>query len=295
MQKQTNWVADLNPLTEVVEGDGSVKTIPQTTSDAHRLRGGVEVDGKGRNIFVAPEPTPFAVAHPLAANPIQLSPSQIEDLRRRIQITGLGENELSLALTRVEADCGNVAGEVRRVIEAYREQFFQGGDSQFIGGIFKSTSEWNRIYAESEKAARATLLGKSSTVSNLDELQAAAKKATEAVSTAELELNIAWKEFQSLPAKAEPIQQRLEAIASERSRNNLPVLQAEYRKAYGHWYLTGQVVAIDLNKLVSDIVLAPLRIAALNEIEPKVLAKLDAIRKRSKELAKRLNTKPQDL
>src|ERR1700751_4276598 len=100
-----------------------------------------------------------------------------------------------------------------------------------------------------------------------DELQLAAKIAADAVSAAERELDLAFKEFQSLPAKAEAIQARLNVIADERTRNDVGQLVVAYREAYGHWYLTGQVVGGDLNKVSIDLVLAPHRLAVLSEVE----------------------------
>jgi hypothetical protein len=252
---------------------------------------GEETEAPKRNPFVQKEES-FDKRFPLLDKSIVLTLQQKELLYKELRSPAVGRNEFEFALLRIERGTEQPVKAVEKVIEAHRRQFYGSGKLSILASLVtKSSEEWQRIYTESEDAAKRSLMGANS-VSKLDQLQAEASRAQAAADAAQRELDKAFSEFNAIPAKVAALQARLGAVQVERDQNNVENILAEYRRAFGHWYLTGQAVShLDDGKIATRLVLAEEKLAVLNEVQPQLLAEIEQLKERSRNLADQLGVK----
>lgn len=263
-----------------------------STHDDFAGYGGVAVATESRNPLVQKE-EPFDKRFPLARNPVALTVQQKELVYKDLRIPSLGKSEFEFALLRIEEGTENIGKVVDKIVDAHRQQFYGGllgKVSHRLALITKSTEEWNRIYNESEQAARRSLM-QGSGLSKLDALQAEAIRAQEEANAVQRELDKAFHEHRAIPGKVDAIKNRLNVIKAERDHNNLESLLEEFRRAYGHWFKTGITANYNDQEFSSRIVLAGEKLAVLDVAEKGLLEEIDRLKKHSRDLAKQLGIK----
>jgi hypothetical protein len=212
------------------------------------------------------------------------------ELKREValQVQYCGDSELALGYSR--AQIKTVASVVEE-IQKFRAKYEAGKVSGIAGATFASADNWKAIAAESEREARNILLGNSSLLSEVSDLEKKAAEAHRAAEQANRELEAVWNEYQTLPDKAAGINRRLVTLKADRESLDVEKLNADFREFY-RAILEGALV--DRMALVFQagvIATRDLRLEVIGQLETKLQAELVELKARSKVVAKKLGQK----
>ena len=206
---------------------------------------------------------------------------------------GLGTSEFTAAFDKArrehpDASPQKLENAVLDQIDLRREKII--GISPLPGVARLLTADkWKEIHAKAEDDARRELLSGSSDLQLADELEAKAKVARNQSDAKNAELLSALDEFVELPHRASDLEARFTRIANERALLDLEAARASYRGLYRHAFehptqnYSGQEFL-----LTSLLVTSELRGEVLDALEAETKSKLEALKKRNIELAKKL-------
>jgi hypothetical protein len=153
---------------------------------------------------------PFEKKYPKVSNPITYNDAQRADLMPRLGFATVGRNEVDLALSRTPADTDytSVANYVKSAISHFRAEHPDDSDA----------------------AAARKLLEGSSSLAAIDGKLAAARLAQEQAENEGAELDRAYHEYRSVPAKHEKLSQRVASLEFERNRLTATDFDAKLRQ-----------------------------------------------------------------
>jgi hypothetical protein len=212
------------------------------------------------------------------------------ELRREValQIPYCGDNELALGYSRAQIKTANsVAAEIQK----FRTKYEAGKVSSIGSATFSSADNWKAIAAESDREARSILLGNSSLLTEVSELQAKAAEAQRTAEQANRELEALWNEYQSLPDKAAAINRLLENLRLDRESLDVERLNADFRDFYRAILEGALVNRMALVFQAGAIATRDLRLEVIGQLETKLQAELAELKARSKVVAKKLGQK----
>jgi hypothetical protein len=169
-------------------------------------------------------------------------------------------------------------------IEEFRKQFTGGRN-------YMSQDEWKRCRADAKAAATKELLSQSVDMLELTDLQKRTEEMRKEAEAKEAALNAAWTEFISIPERAERINDRLNAIASELASLDITKIEADFRQLY-RATLNGAVGdPFAQMQLAGLSITAPLRKGVLTQLATELETGLAELKARLKVLAKKLGQK----
>jgi hypothetical protein len=171
--------------------------------------GGNRTDDPQQNPFRRAK-VAFEDKYPRINNPLRFNDQQRADLMPRLGFTSLGTNEFYLAVSRTPADTAfsNVANVVAAIIRHWRDEHPDDSDA----------------------AAARKLLEGSSSLAAIDSKLAAARLAQDLAEKEGAELDRAYHEYRSVPAKHEQLSQRVASLEFERNRLTATDFDAKIRQ-----------------------------------------------------------------
>jgi hypothetical protein len=226
----------------------------------------------------------------------QLHTSGKEAIRAEVakQISNLGTNEYDIAVRdSLDSFDGNGV-KLTRVIVAN----IQARRSRFSNGATYGTGDfWRKVEAESDASAKGELLAGSPQLAELNRLALEARSAQDKASAKERELNALWREFQSLPAKAEEIRFKLGNIHIEREKvADEQKLAEAFKTNYRSWLETQTPrSAADMQLAGRLLTERKLRLEVLDGMRAELDAEFQHLQKRNVEIARILAVKRLDL
>jgi hypothetical protein len=219
----------------------------------------------------------FDQQYPRLTSHLSLNDFQRSDLTLRLGFTTLGQNEIDLALSRTPADTepSKVAATVSAVIYLWREEH----------------------PTDSDVAASRKMLEGNSSFAAVDGKIEAAKLALEQAQKEEADLDKAFHEFRSLPARAEQLQnksaslrgQRKELVEIDFDAKITQLLELEYAPKVGT-VIHGSVPALLMLKET-----LPLRLAVIDSLLEQCDQALKKLADDNKRLSKELDVPPHQL
>jgi hypothetical protein len=205
------------------------------------------------------------------------------------RVTRLQDNEYQLAYLRTEEKTENALVEF---IENWRKPFMEGRMANLGSAMFASTEVWTEIANASDKAARAELLKSSSEFEELTELEKQAEELRQRAAAKEAALTALWREYSGIPDNIASATSKLDWITGELKKLDPDAARAEYKRHYrAEVDGTANVDPIAQSILAAAIVTVDLKREVLTEKAGDLEARLVELRRRSKELSKRLGRK----
>jgi hypothetical protein len=218
-----------------------------------------------------------------------LSPLELEFLRRNVGIrrASLGQAEFELCLRKVReqfthADSAKLVALVTDELDRWRVTFTGGKTSM-------TTEEWQRIFDQSENAARNQLLGDSSTHKRVEELNEKAKSAKRQAEQAAAELTTQWSEFNVLPEEKAKLGEVLKRIAKERAILEREEIENSFKEVYRTSILHPERNIPIVINLVELLTTRELRIPVLDSIEKETRESVEKLKVRNRQLAAKLD------
>ena len=173
-------------------------------------------------------------------------------------------------------------------IEAHRKPFAQGRTVGVSGAVGATKEQWQAISRDADKAAKAELLKNSGELTELERLEKIAEEARKAAEAKELELNALWSEYSAIPDHISAAQRELESIRSSIADLNSAKLNEEFKRHFRAIIDGGIADPFAQMQMAAVIVTADLRREVLNEKAGELETQLVSLRKRNKELSKKL-------
>jgi len=177
---------------------------------------------------------------------------------------------------------------IAEAIEAHRGPFAEGRTVGVSGAVGATKEEWQAIARDSDKAAKAELLKSSAELNELQRLEKIAEEARKAAEAKERELNALWSEYSATPDRISAAQRELESIRSAIADLELAKLNQEFRRHFRAVIDGGITDPFAQVQMAAVIVTADLRREVLNEKAGGLEAQLVTLRRRNKELSKKL-------
>jgi hypothetical protein len=173
-------------------------------------------------------------------------------------------------------------------IEQHRKPFAEGRTVDVSGAVGATKEHWQAIARDSDKAAKAELLKNSAELIELERLEKIAVEARKAAAAKERELNALWSECNAIPDRISQAQNELEAIRSSIADLDPAKLDQEFKRHFRAVIDGGITDPFAQVQMAAVIVRADLRREVFNEKAGELEARLVALRKRNKELSKKL-------
>ena len=173
-------------------------------------------------------------------------------------------------------------------IEVYRKPFAEGRTVGVSGAVGATKEQWQAIARDSDKAAKAELLKSSAELVELNRLEKIADEARKAAEAKERELNALWSEYSSLPDRISATQAELDSIRSSISDLDPAKLNEAFKRHFRAVIDGGITDLFAQVQMAAVIVTTDLRREVFNEKAGELEAQLIALRKRNKDLSKKL-------
>ena len=214
---------------------------------------------------------PFAKAYPKVDSPVKLSEGIRDSVIARVGLYNIGASEVDLALSRIADDINHsqLSAKIQEVISAFRAEH----------------------PVSSEEAARRELLEGSKALSEIDSRFESARLALAQSEADQKELERAFHEFRSLPARVEQLQnkaaslkaQRKELVEIDFDKKISQLLELEYSPKVGVT-IHGSVPALLMIKET-----LPLRLAVIDGLVAQIEEELSKLKADNARLAKQLD------
>ena len=152
-----------------------------------------------------------------------------------------------------------------------------------------SDKQWTEVYAQAEAQARRELMEASPEMREAEKLARTAKESQAAADKAEAGLRRDFLEFLDLPNQADKLQAIFVSIAHETALLDGPTLKSGYQTLYRHALEHPEQDVRDQElATLALIVTGEWRREVLGKLEAETTGKLEKLKIRNKELAKRL-------
>jgi hypothetical protein len=272
------------PALPVIEGNGSVLTIPLPTGDINPFRQNRPPAIEG----ITPE---LDREFPKAAR---------QELRKHLRQPSIGDAEFELSLRRASAKWdGRESMELIRLIGI---EFDSWRAFSCPGASLRSAAQWEEARKNSELLAKRHLIGsENSVIANADALRAQANEAVHRADNAERQWQVDLAEFNRLPDAVKKLTDRLQAVAQARADLDAETLRQTYRQLYARLFVeefvgeTGATAARGINHTLGQIWQLiqerPMRLEILVEVEKSINAELKTLNAQAKDLRKKLGIK----
>jgi hypothetical protein len=212
------------------------------------------------------------------------------ELRRTLSLKHpyLGESELHLCYLK---SAEKTEAAISERIEEWRKPFEARKTANMGSASFATAESWKEIARESDKAARAELMKSSSELAELNELERQAEELRQRAEAKNAELSRLWSEYNAIPDRIHAAQNELNSIKNGLVDLDPAKLRDDFKRHYKA-ILNGAIShPLAETELVTVIVTADLRKEVLEEKAGELEAQLVELRKRNKELGKRLGRK----
>jgi hypothetical protein len=204
------------------------------------------------------------------------------------QINNLGPSDFALAVSKVE-DPTNVNAIIEAVTD-YRKQFeSKHGVISNGSASFATKSQWEGIAADAESSAKRELLKDSSLLKEVDELTRKADEAKRVADERTAELNRLHAEHSSLPDRISAAQRQLDSLNATMRELNVDALKSDYKRLFRAVIDGGRTDQFAEVFAAAAIVTCELRRDVLTEKAGEIESRLVDMRKRSRELKRKLS------
>jgi predicted nucleic acid-binding Zn-ribbon protein len=219
-----------------------------------------------------------------------LKRNTMDEIRKEVanQINYLGDSEYQLGCQRAET---KTVASIVSAIEEHRKQFEGGRVASLMSAIFSSDDNWKKIAGEAEKAARELLLGSSEELIELNELERRATEARRLADEKNRALEAAFNEWSALPERVEKIRRKLADINRELETLTPEVVERRFKEEYVKVTRGAMRDELGLSLIAGIAATRQWRTDVLNRAAEDLTKELAGLRKRSKELSKRLGRK----